>query len=212
MWQQGTHPGTSHWLCLQGDGNLVEHALVNGVDTVMWSIGYSGPIGTYHMTLQSDGNLVDFNSSNTVVWNIGLGARPNNLENMSATWGNRYPANQLSVYPYKGWFSGCASCLAHDGFYTLSGNTPIVNDNPGWYFVGHDDATIFQPLHYAAVGDNIWFWEPNGTLHVWIITHIRNDVPYTSLLLPGYSDTAVEFQTCMDYSADYDEIVDARLA
>lgn len=222
MWNTGAHSGNQHVTCLQTNGNVTQMQAVNGQWVLGWQSNTAGPnTGQYHMTLQSDGNLVVYTNSGGFVWQNNEYAKPNALQNMTAVWQQRpYPASQLSQTNYQGWFQGCGTdpnSLPLDGFYTLAEASPcaplpIFSHNPGWYFVGHDADAIFRPFHAANVGDDLWFWEPNGTLHVWRITHIRNDVAVSN---PDgsypYSDSAVQFQTCMDYSQNYDEIVDARV-
>ena len=57
-------------MLMQGDGNLVVYNIDNGQvgSTVLWAAATSGTVTTSGAVLASNGNLIIYNNSGTVLW------------------------------------------------------------------------------------------------------------------------------------------------
>jgi hypothetical protein len=98
--------GTSYYLQMQNDGNLI---LYNSSNSSVWTSGTAGQ-GTapYTLTMQTDGNLVILDSTNTVKWATGTsGSLYSNVTTYTLKVDNAgyfYVVDSSNVYQ---WHSSC---------------------------------------------------------------------------------------------------------
>lgn len=91
-------------------------------------------------------------------------------------------------------------------------DTCITNVTGIQYFVGHDVSWIFHNLHQLRVGEAIYDNGADGRTYLLLVVGVRDNIPLSALPLPPVMPGVVaQFQTCDDYSPNYDLLIDTVL-
>jgi hypothetical protein len=184
--QTGGHPGAV--LRLQNDGGLVigsgatwfwttEQDLAPGSSLLPGQYLVSGN-GQYTLRLQSDGNLVEYNSSGAAIWSLGTAGRGVTALTMQSD-GNLvlYAGNSVVWATNSAGNTGAFLALGSDGNISLTeGGTPLWSSNSAQGFTLLPGQAIYSPngqfmltlqsdgnlVEYNSTGTPFWSSQTQG--------------------------------------------------